>query len=118
MLCYAMLLAGARRTRGARPPVPRGPWPPLISPRAPPSAQEGALRAETFTLERDSGSEWSICKDYGYDTWCHVPAQSGTPPAAGWRVSEGRPGPPPTVVVVMMTDDDKSHAATADAASS
>ena len=45
-------------------------------------------------------------------------AQSGTPPAAGWRVSEGRPGPPPTVVVVMMTDDDKSHAATADAASS
>ena len=47
-----------------------------------------------FTIERDTDtsgeepvSEWCICVDYGFDTYCFIKADTDLPPGTGWTTS-------------------------------
>jgi hypothetical protein len=54
----------------------------------------------SFTIERDSApdqaTQFCLCVDYGFVTWCFVDSDSDAPPCNGWAVSEETcSGPPP-----------------------
>ena len=55
----------------------------------------------SFTMERDSApdqaTQWCICIDYGFESWCFVDSESALPPATGWAVGECCAAPPPTL---------------------
>ena len=57
-----------------------------------------------FTIERDSApnqaTQWCLCRDYGFITWCFVDAEDDLPPSDGWSVSDTCTGPPPTLSLV------------------
>ena len=46
----------------------------------------------SFTIERDSApdqaTQWCLCVDFGFVTWCFVDSDTDAPPATGWQVSE------------------------------
>jgi len=39
-----------------------------------------------MTIERDSGTQWCICMNFGFTSWCFVNSTSRTPPTTGWSV--------------------------------
>ena len=43
----------------------------------------GGRHKPAFTIERDNG-EWSLCVDYGFDSYCYVKARTALPPCDGW----------------------------------
>ena len=57
----------------------------------------------SFTIERDSApdqaTQFCLCVDFGFVTWCFVDSAGDAPPATGWQVGEdsGCQGPPPTL---------------------
>ena len=54
-----------------------------------------------FTIERDSApgqaTQWCLCVDYGYDSWCFIDADTSLPPSSGWSVGDSCEGPPPSL---------------------
>jgi len=114
--------ADGKRAAPGEPPAPKRPAPPRVArvevagagaaevngTYVPDGRRDGVTcyrqAGGCFTLERDSGTEWSICQDYGFTTWCHVPASTAAPPADGWRVSDACAAPPPSLRVVLEGD--------------
>ena len=54
-----------------------------------------------FTIERDSApgqaTQWCLCVDYGYASWCFIDADTSLPPSSGWSVGDSCEGPPPSL---------------------
>merc|ERR1740139_725137 len=46
----------------------------------------GGRHKPAFTIERTTGDarEWSLCIDYGFESYCFVKANTALPPADGW----------------------------------
>mmetsp|Transcript_46234 Transcript_46234/g.76445 ORF Transcript_46234/g.76445 Transcript_46234/m.76445 type:complete len:504 (-) Transcript_46234:163-1674(-) len=76
---------------------------------APSYRQVGGL----MTIERDSAPgldvEWCICREYGYDTWCHVKAKCAVPPTSGWCVSAQQCAPPPPTLFVEACGEESAE---------
>ena len=55
----------------------------------------GGDGGRNFTFERDTDtsdeapvSEWCICVDYGFDTYCFIKADTDLPPGTGWSTTQ------------------------------
>ena len=55
----------------------------------------------SFTIERDSApdqaTQWCLCVDYGFVSYCFCDSETDLPPASGWQVSDECKGPAPTL---------------------
>ena len=64
----------------------------------------GSRHKPAFTIERDTdasgSSEWCICVDFGYDSYCYVKASTELPPANGWATTPLCAGAPPALLCV------------------
>lgn len=72
-------------------------------------APEGASTATpSFTIERDAApgqaTQWCLCVDYGWQTYCFVDAETDLPPCDGWSCGEPCRDPPPTLSAVDPAD--------------
>uniref|UniRef100_A0A7S0LCZ5 KANL3/Tex30 alpha/beta hydrolase-like domain-containing protein n=1 Tax=Coccolithus braarudii TaxID=221442 RepID=A0A7S0LCZ5_9EUKA len=47
-----------------------------------------------MTIERDSGTQWCICRNFGFSSWYFVNSEARTPPTNGWSSGESAPPAP------------------------
>ena len=45
------------------------------------------IERDTDTSDEDPVSEWCICVDYGFDTYCFIKADTDLPPGTGWSTT-------------------------------
>ena len=68
--------------------------------------QEGGAN---MTIERDSApgqiTQWCLCQDFGYTTFCYVDSDTVLPPTTGWVVSDACEAPPPSLFPLVGSGD-------------
>lgn len=92
--------------------------------------ETGDAERTSFTIERDAAegqqTQWCLCVDYGFESWCFVDSDGDLPPASGWQCGETCDGPAPTLASadsdialpaepeLRALDDDMQHEAGGD----